>query len=368
MSADVVQRNQAATVYVGNLDEKVNEELLWELMLQAGPVVNVFMPKDKISGKLLNYGFVEYRSEDDAEYAIKILNMIKVYNRPIKVNPAAQDKRITEVGANLFIGNLDPEVDDKLLYDTFSAFGGITQTPNIACDPETGISKGYGFVSFDSFEASDLAIECMNGQFLANRPIVVQYAFKKDTPGERHGSQAERILAASKPKKFKPHTHFSSGQGDTTVTAGNTLAYYEYQQSQMQQQMQQMQMQHMNPMMQGGGGYDYAYDPYGMGAGMAAGMGSLGGMVPPQQLPQQMMAPIGMMPSAPGSLPSYMAPTSAAVPPPPPAPPAMGSVPPPPPLPGNEFAPLPPPVPQPPPAPPAPEATLPPPPPPPPAD
>jgi splicing factor 3B subunit 4 len=49
MSAAIEQRNQEATCYVGNLDEKVNEELLWELMLQAGPVINVHMPKDKVN-------------------------------------------------------------------------------------------------------------------------------------------------------------------------------------------------------------------------------------------------------------------------------------------------------------------------------
>ena len=31
-------------------------------------------------------------------------------------------------------------------------------------DLETGLSKGFGFVAYDSFEAADLAIECMNGQ------------------------------------------------------------------------------------------------------------------------------------------------------------------------------------------------------------
>lgn len=35
------------------------------------------------------------------------------------------------MGANLFIGNLDPEVDEKMLYDTFSAFGPIVQTPKV---------------------------------------------------------------------------------------------------------------------------------------------------------------------------------------------------------------------------------------------
>ena len=48
MSAAVEQRNQDATLWCGNLDDKVDEELLWELMLQAGPVVSLHMPKDKV--------------------------------------------------------------------------------------------------------------------------------------------------------------------------------------------------------------------------------------------------------------------------------------------------------------------------------
>ena len=36
----------------------------------------------------------------------------------------------------------------------------------------------------------------MNGQYLMNKPITVQYAFKKDGKGERHGTPAERLLAA----------------------------------------------------------------------------------------------------------------------------------------------------------------------------
>ncbi len=36
----------------------------------------------------------------------------------------------------------------------------------------------------------------MNGQYLNNKPITVQYAFKKDGKGERHGTSAERLLAA----------------------------------------------------------------------------------------------------------------------------------------------------------------------------
>jgi splicing factor 3B subunit 4 len=35
----------------------------------------------------------------------------------------------------------------------------------------------------------------MNGQYLMNKEISVQYAYKKDGKGDRHGDQAERMLA-----------------------------------------------------------------------------------------------------------------------------------------------------------------------------
>ncbi|XP_020574232.1 splicing factor 3B subunit 4 [Phalaenopsis equestris] len=207
------ERNQEATTYVGNLDPQITEELLWELFVQAGPVVNVYVPKDRVTNLHQGYGFIEFRSEEDADYAIKILNMIKLYGKPIRVNKASQDKKSLDVGANLFVGNLDPDVDEKLLYDTFSAFGVVVTNPKIMRDPETGNSRGFGFVSYDSFESSDAAIEAMNGQYLCNRQITVSYAYKKDTKGERHGTPAERILASNNPgtQRNRPHTLFASG-------------------------------------------------------------------------------------------------------------------------------------------------------------
>ena len=146
MAQIVEHRNQDATLYVGDLDPKVNESLLWELFLQAAPVSNVHIPKDKLSGEHQGFGFVEFYSEGDADYASKIMNMIKLYGRPLRVNKASRDKKVFDIGANLFIGNLDPDVDEKLLYDTFSAFGGIVQTPKVVRG-----ERCYGFVRFCPF-------------------------------------------------------------------------------------------------------------------------------------------------------------------------------------------------------------------------
>ncbi|KAI4109539.1 MAG: hypothetical protein L6R37_000515 [Teloschistes peruensis] len=190
------EQDKEATVYVGNLDERATDSLVWELMLQAGRIVNVHLPKDRVTQTHQGYGFVEFISEEDAEYAARIMNQVRLYGKPIRVNKASADKQKTvEVGAELFVGNLDPMVTEQTLYDTFGRFGSLVAAPKVARD-DANLSKGYGFVSFSNFEASDEAIANMNGQYLMNKEISVQYAYKKDGKGERHGDQAERILAA----------------------------------------------------------------------------------------------------------------------------------------------------------------------------
>lgn len=111
-----LERNQEATLWVGGLAEEVDESLLWELMVQAGPVVSVNIPRDRVTGEHQGYAFCEFASEEDADYAIKILNMTELYNKPIKINKASRDKKDTGVGANLYVGNLDPEVDDGVKF------------------------------------------------------------------------------------------------------------------------------------------------------------------------------------------------------------------------------------------------------------
>jgi RNA recognition motif-containing protein len=96
------------------------------------PVANVFLPKDRISMNHQGFGFCEFMSEQDAEYAVKIMNQIKLYGKPIRVNKASYDKKQLDVGANLFIGNLDENVDENALYDTFATFGAIAEHPKVS--------------------------------------------------------------------------------------------------------------------------------------------------------------------------------------------------------------------------------------------
>lgn len=158
------------------------------------------MPKDKITSHPQGFAFVEFETVEDAEYAIRVLNNVKLYNRHMKINRAAKDRPAgggeDEFNAKLFIGNLDMEADEKMLFDHFSQFGAVLSA-KVMTEADSDKSRGFGFLTFDSFESADRAIESMNGQYLCNRPVSVGYAFKKDgSKGERHGSAAERELAA----------------------------------------------------------------------------------------------------------------------------------------------------------------------------
>jgi splicing factor 3B subunit 4 len=189
------EQNKEATVYVGNLHERVTPRILHELMLNAGRVRNVNMPVDRVNGQHQSFGFVEFHTEEEADYTPKIMNGVALYGNRLRVNKASADKqRNVEVGAELFIGNLDAMVDEKTLYDTFGQFGPLINAPKVARD-DANMSKGYGFISYGDFESSDAAIASMHGQYMMNKQISVQYAYKKDGKGERHGDPAERMLA-----------------------------------------------------------------------------------------------------------------------------------------------------------------------------
>ena len=47
------------------------------------------MPKDRISMTHQGYGFCEFLTEEHADYACKIMNQIKLFGKPIRVNMAS---------------------------------------------------------------------------------------------------------------------------------------------------------------------------------------------------------------------------------------------------------------------------------------
>jgi len=65
--------------------------------------VNVHQPKDRVTINHQGYGFVEFLTEEDADYAIKIMNMIKLYGKPIRVNKVKLNCLLSEIETKDFV-------------------------------------------------------------------------------------------------------------------------------------------------------------------------------------------------------------------------------------------------------------------------
>ncbi|XP_049582406.1 RNA-binding protein 7 [Syngnathus scovelli] len=72
------------TLFIRNLDTRVTEELLFELFLQAGPLIKTKIPKDG-DGKQKTFGFAVYKHEESVPYALQLLNGTSLFGRTIHV-------------------------------------------------------------------------------------------------------------------------------------------------------------------------------------------------------------------------------------------------------------------------------------------
>ena len=75
-------------LYVGNLAVAVTEEDLKTNFEQAGTVVSVNIIKDRYTGLSRGFGFIEMKTEEEAQQAIKRFDNGELRGNYIKVNEA----------------------------------------------------------------------------------------------------------------------------------------------------------------------------------------------------------------------------------------------------------------------------------------
>lgn len=72
------------SLFCANLAEKVTEELLYEVFLQAGPLEKVNIPKDN-NGKQRSYGFVTYKYRSSITYALRLYQGLVLYGKRLDI-------------------------------------------------------------------------------------------------------------------------------------------------------------------------------------------------------------------------------------------------------------------------------------------
>eukprot|EP01117_Protostelium_nocturnum_P012744 TRINITY_DN470_c0_g1_i1.p1 TRINITY_DN470_c0_g1~~TRINITY_DN470_c0_g1_i1.p1 ORF type:complete len:630 (+),score=212.98 TRINITY_DN470_c0_g1_i1:170-1891(+) len=181
-------------VYVKNLPENYGEERLKDLFTPFGTVQSaVIMKGDDANTK--GFGFVNFETTEAAEKAVEEMNNKDVEGKTIFVGRAQKrHERDTELrhkfeqmkmeqmtkyqGVNLYIKNLDDDIDEEKLRGVFDSFGTITSC-KVMGDVKGG-SKGFGFVCFSSPEEATKAVTEMNGKIVGSKPLYVGLAQRKE--------------------------------------------------------------------------------------------------------------------------------------------------------------------------------------------
>lgn len=197
--------SQRRTLYVGNLDRRVSEELVFELFSQIAPCKSCKMISDH--GNSDPYCFIEFFDSQMADTAMAAMNGRKVFDKQMKVNWATTQgsRKDTTHHHHVFVGDLVSEMKTAELRQLFDKYGSVTDA-RVVRDPDTGKSRCYGFVSFEKEEDAQFAIKEMNGAILPQYPgmkaIRTGWATRKPTsqrPQQIEAKAYEKVLNETSP-------------------------------------------------------------------------------------------------------------------------------------------------------------------------
>lgn len=219
-------------IYVKNVNPEASDDEFRELFERYGEITSSSLARDQ-DGKSRGFGFVNYTTHESAYKAVDELNgrdfkgqdlyvgrAQKKHEREEELRKSYEAARLEKAskyqGVNLYIKNLDDDVDDEKLRHMFSEFGPITSAkvmrdaPSDGSDEDKedeqeaepkkegtaveadeegsekkgdkkfGKSKGFGFVCFSNPDDATKAVAEMSQRMINGKPLYVALAQRKD--------------------------------------------------------------------------------------------------------------------------------------------------------------------------------------------
>ena len=76
------------SIYIGNLDYEISQQDLNEVFSEYGTVKRVYIPRDRETGNVRGFGFVELEQDVNEQKAIQTLDGAEWMGRELRVNKA----------------------------------------------------------------------------------------------------------------------------------------------------------------------------------------------------------------------------------------------------------------------------------------
>eukprot|EP01126_Amoeba_proteus_P047578 TRINITY_DN5438_c0_g2_i3.p1 TRINITY_DN5438_c0_g2~~TRINITY_DN5438_c0_g2_i3.p1 ORF type:complete len:609 (-),score=102.86 TRINITY_DN5438_c0_g2_i3:121-1947(-) len=212
-------------VFIKDIDPSINEEELARKFGEFGVVTSAVIMRSE-DGLSLGFGFANFADHDAAVKAVEALHGTKLGSKTLyccraqkKAEREAKLKKEWEQmkiqryqGINLYIKNIEDEIDEERLRREFSAFGNV-KSCKIMSD-EKGNSKGFGFVCYAAPEEAQRAITEMNNRILTGcaKPLYVALHEPKEVRRTKLAQNAAKNMRAIPQGAPGPSVYGPTGQ------------------------------------------------------------------------------------------------------------------------------------------------------------
>ncbi|XP_041350790.1 CUGBP Elav-like family member 2 isoform X8 [Gigantopelta aegis] len=183
-------------MFVGQIPRSMDENDLGKLFEEYGPVFQLNILRDKVTGQSKGCCFVTFYTRKAALEAQNALHNIKTMHgmhHPIQMKPADSEKRNGELveERKLFVGMLSKKLNENEIRMMFAPFG-VIEDCTVLRD-SNGQSRGCAFVTYANRQSAQNAIKTMHhSQTMesCSSPVVVKFA---DTQKEKEAKKLQQM-------------------------------------------------------------------------------------------------------------------------------------------------------------------------------
>ncbi|XP_049868676.1 RNA-binding protein 39 [Pectinophora gossypiella] len=191
------------TVFCMQLSQRIRAKDLEEFFSSVGKVRDVRLITCNKTRRFKGIAYIEFKDAESVPLALGLTGQ-KLLGVPIIVqHTQAEKNRVGNTLPNLapktsngptrlYVGSLHFNITEDMLRGIFEPFGKIDNI-QLMTDPETGKSKGYGFLTFHHAADAKKAMEQLNGFELAGRPMKVGNVTERTDGGSSTRFDADEL-------------------------------------------------------------------------------------------------------------------------------------------------------------------------------
>ncbi|KAF8472519.1 hypothetical protein BDZ91DRAFT_436649 [Kalaharituber pfeilii] len=182
---------QSTTLFVGSLSWNIDDEWLKEEFAEYG-CHSARIVTDREKNRSKGFGYIEFNTPDEAAAALAAKKDAEIDGRVIKLDFSSprpqrnQNDRAVKYGDmrsapsdTVFVANLDFDVDESVLSAEAEKFGTILSL-RIPTDRESGVRKGFGYITYSSVKDATAAVEGMSGKDIGGRPVRTDFSAPRE--------------------------------------------------------------------------------------------------------------------------------------------------------------------------------------------